>query len=139
MGTKNNPGDFDCYANAEPDEPMFILLGRDPFAPKLVDLWASSRAIDGEDRTKVDEAFACASAMRDWLRKLGKEEKRTLRDKIDDAYDEVQKLMYEVVDAAVEWHKGGGDNWEAEAERLEKAIEALLELREPPEAETVGA
>lgn len=29
MGTKNNPGEFDCYANAAPDEPMFILLGRD--------------------------------------------------------------------------------------------------------------
>lgn len=29
MGTKNNPGAFDCYANAEPDEPMFVLLARD--------------------------------------------------------------------------------------------------------------
>ena len=32
MATKNNPGKFDCYTNAEPDEPMFILLGRDPVA-----------------------------------------------------------------------------------------------------------
>ena len=28
MGTKNNPGRFDCYGNAEPDEPIFVLLGR---------------------------------------------------------------------------------------------------------------
>lgn len=36
MGTKNNPGAFDCYANAEPDEPMFVLLGRDKHAPAPV-------------------------------------------------------------------------------------------------------
>ncbi|HAW11807.1 MAG TPA: aspartate decarboxylase, partial [Chloroflexi bacterium] len=30
MGTKNNPGKFDCYDDAHPDEPMFVLLGRDP-------------------------------------------------------------------------------------------------------------
>lgn len=38
MGTKNNPGTFDCYANAAPDEPMFVLLGRDKHAPLLVRL-----------------------------------------------------------------------------------------------------
>ena len=26
MGTKNNPGKWDCYANAEPDEPMIKLV-----------------------------------------------------------------------------------------------------------------
>jgi hypothetical protein len=25
MGTKNNPGKFDCYANAEPDSPAAAL------------------------------------------------------------------------------------------------------------------
>jgi hypothetical protein len=43
MGTKNNPGAYDCYANAEPDEPMFILLARDPSAPWLVKAWAALR------------------------------------------------------------------------------------------------
>ncbi len=43
MGTKNNPGDFDCYANAAPNEPMFILLGRDPHAGDAVRLWARDR------------------------------------------------------------------------------------------------
>lgn len=37
MGTKNRSGDFDCYANAEPDEPMFILLGRSAKSPLLVE------------------------------------------------------------------------------------------------------
>lgn len=40
MGTKNNPGAYDCYANAEPDEAMFVLLGRDKHAGLLVTLWA---------------------------------------------------------------------------------------------------
>ena len=26
---KENPGRFDCYANALPDEPMFVLLARE--------------------------------------------------------------------------------------------------------------
>jgi hypothetical protein len=43
MGTKTNPGDFDCYARAEPDEPLFTLLGRDPLAGILVMIWAEAR------------------------------------------------------------------------------------------------
>lgn len=68
MGTKNNPGKFDCYANAEPDEPMFVLLGRDKHAPLLVKLWAEMRKLDGEDPSKIDEAFKCAHAMIDYRR-----------------------------------------------------------------------
>lgn len=63
MGTKNNPGKFDCYANAEPDEPMFILLGRDKHASRLVWEWAELREADGEDPTKVAEARECSLAM----------------------------------------------------------------------------
>lgn len=66
MGTKNNPGDFDCYANAEPDEPMFVLLARDKHAPTLVWLWATLRELDGEDPAKVREARECADAMILW-------------------------------------------------------------------------
>jgi hypothetical protein len=68
MGTKNNPGEFDCYANAEPDEPMFVLLGRDPLAPELVRAWADARAsrIDHHTSQKVVEARACADAMERW-------------------------------------------------------------------------
>ena len=38
MGTKNNPGQFDCYRNAEPDEPMFVLLARDERAPQQTEV-----------------------------------------------------------------------------------------------------
>lgn len=68
MGTKNNPGAFDCYAAAHPDEPMFVLLGRDRHAPLLVTLWAWMREIDGEDAAKVAEARDCAAQMRSWRR-----------------------------------------------------------------------
>ncbi len=63
MGTKEQPGAFDCYANAQPDEPMFVLLGRDKHAPALVWLWASLREIDQEHPAKVQEARECAIAM----------------------------------------------------------------------------
>ncbi len=73
MGTKNTPGAFDCYANAEPDEPMFILLGRDRDAASLVRLWALMRHAAGEDEKKVTEALQCAEAMDGWLRKIDKD------------------------------------------------------------------
>jgi hypothetical protein len=85
MGTKNNPGEFDCYAAAEPDEPLFTLLGRDPLASHLVRLWAALRIgnqanarhiidgllraamtqgpIDQHDIAKALEATNCATAM----------------------------------------------------------------------------
>lgn len=66
MGTKNNPGEFDCYANAEPDEPMFVLLARDKHAPELVRQWAQLRLADGEDARKVAEATICADRMERW-------------------------------------------------------------------------
>lgn len=68
MGTKNEPGQFDCYANAEPDEPMFILLARDPLAPLLVEMWAQLRAESSteDDSAMIEEAEECAESMREW-------------------------------------------------------------------------
>ena len=66
MGTKNNPGRFDCYARAHPDEPMFTLLGRDPDAQAIVSLWAILRHRRDPADPKVQEAIACANAMRAW-------------------------------------------------------------------------
>ena len=66
MGTKNNPGRFDCYEAADPDEPMFVLLARDPLAPALVELWATLREHYAGNPSKVAEARECAKAMREW-------------------------------------------------------------------------
>lgn len=56
MGTKENPGKHDCYANAAPDEPLFTLLARDPLALFLVSIWSSMRMGDFEAaRVKFDK------------------------------------------------------------------------------------
>lgn len=69
MGTKRHPGEFDCYAAAEPDEPMFILLGRDKHAPMLIRLWAQIRELDPEENpTKIAEAFQLAAEMDTFLK-----------------------------------------------------------------------
>lgn len=69
MGTKNNPGQFDCYSKALPDEPMFTILARDEDGPNTVEEWAIwRRAKKGPNDPKVIEAFACADAMRAWKR-----------------------------------------------------------------------
>ncbi len=66
MSTKNAPGQYDCYAKAEPDEPMFVLLGRDPVAHIVVALWAELRLRMGTDSAQVNEAMSCASAMAEY-------------------------------------------------------------------------
>jgi len=77
MGSKNNPGVYDPYDNAEPDEPMFVLLGRDPMAWFLVSEWAAIRERLGEDPAKVAEARECAQKMWEWAAAKGKQEKIT--------------------------------------------------------------
>jgi len=87
MGTKSNPGKFDCYAKAEPDEPIFTLRAKDPLAANMVRLWMALRAgsgvafavetfaalvkraeaLDPEDIEKLSEAIACADAMDYWF------------------------------------------------------------------------
>lgn len=66
MGTKNNPGKYDCYTKADPDEPMFVLLARDPLAPMLVRLWADLRSYLADNPSKVFEAHECAASMDSW-------------------------------------------------------------------------
>lgn len=75
MGTKNNPGEFDCYAAAHPGEPMFVLLARDKHAAALVNLWAAMKRLEfaqaspdtlDQVRRKVHEAERCANTMVEW-------------------------------------------------------------------------
>lgn len=80
MGTKNSPGEFDCYANAGPDEPLFVLLGRDRHAPGLVRLWALLRHNEDErlplvdrNEAQISEALECADAMETHARSIGKD------------------------------------------------------------------
>lgn len=75
MGTKDNPGKFDCHERAEADEPRFTLLARDPIAPMALELWVFWRLTlvwmglkPSSDRGMIDEAQDCASQMRAWRR-----------------------------------------------------------------------
>jgi hypothetical protein len=73
MGTKSNPGTFDCYGKALPDEPVFVLLGRDPAFGVLVLDWAAKRKDliqrglrPQSDMVMVEEAEQCAKEGLAW-------------------------------------------------------------------------
>jgi hypothetical protein len=71
VATKRNPGAYDCYHHALPDEPLFVLLARDATAPDLVDEWALRRVslrngVPDSELDQIIEAHACAAAMRSW-------------------------------------------------------------------------
>lgn len=68
MGTKADPGFYSYLGKAEPDEPVFVLLGRDPQAPDLVRRWADERDRLGEARPRVAEAYALAKQMEDYAK-----------------------------------------------------------------------
>lgn len=74
MGTKRNPGQYDCYFKAELDEPIFTLRGKDPVAWFLVMLWVRIREVlangdfPEEYGAKLKEAWSTAEAMRKWPR-----------------------------------------------------------------------
>lgn len=62
-----------CFARAEKDEPMFVLLSRDWLAPWLVHAWAMLRTLQiwigvkpASDFERCDEAHALARDMRAW-------------------------------------------------------------------------
>lgn len=73
MGTKINPGRFDCHGRALADEPLFTLLARDPAAPKAIEVWAGQRAAmiergdaPASDYAMLTEAIECAGDMARW-------------------------------------------------------------------------
>lgn len=81
MGTKNNPGEFDCYAKLGDDEPFFVLRANDPLAPNIVMEWVRARihetnmspldsSVDIEimerEKEKLKEAIDCSRSMTIW-------------------------------------------------------------------------
>ena len=78
MATKNEPGEFDCYGNADGDEPIFTLRAKDPLAPALVRMWIEMRSITTPAAATLDtakatresrkraEAAECARKMEAW-------------------------------------------------------------------------
>ena len=74
MGTKANPGQFDCHAHADDNEPIFTLRANDPLAPELVREWCKryvgvkNNVLSQEQIEKLQEAFQVAGAMEAWRR-----------------------------------------------------------------------
>lgn len=75
MGTKENPGRYDCYAALQPDEPNFVMMARDKHFARVVAFWAMLRLQEiAEDRDpmadvdKVQEALECARQGARWRR-----------------------------------------------------------------------
>jgi len=73
MGTKLTELRDGCFAKALDEEPMFVLLARDPKAPELVERWADDREDEiswgkrpTSDMTQVIEARQTANKMRIW-------------------------------------------------------------------------
>lgn len=66
MSTKLNPGKFNCYDKALPDEEMFVLLARDAAAPAAIRAWVDRRIMSGRNEAEdeqIVEALACADRM----------------------------------------------------------------------------
>lgn len=69
MGTKANPGKYDCYAKAAKDEPIFVLRANDPLAPRIVRMWAAmAESGDSHALDKTHEARKAAFEMEEWRR-----------------------------------------------------------------------
>lgn len=75
MGTKKDPGAFDCYNKAMTDEPRFTLIARDPQFAELITAWADRRerevscgARPQADLEMVSEARKCADDGARWRR-----------------------------------------------------------------------
>ena len=73
MGTKLNPGRYDCYAALKDDEPHFVLMARDPHFARVIGFWAMLRMqsmAEGKDPLadvdKVQEALQCAREGEAW-------------------------------------------------------------------------
>jgi hypothetical protein len=123
MGTKNDPGKFDCYAALDPNEPHFVLRSTDKLAPGLVRVWTALRennpigALDefttlvktaewyeNPNRDKLGEALNCAAAMEDWREspKCTNHPERVSRTNLDG-----DELCQECADA---WVRGEGQS-----------------------------
>ena len=71
MGTRNNPGAFNCYAAALPDEEIFTVLARDPAMPATILFWVGERSRLGkieteEDCIRLEQATEIARKARKW-------------------------------------------------------------------------
>lgn len=127
MGTKAQPGPFDCYAAAELDEPLFVLLARDSKAPHAVRQWVkmrkSDRASSGLEPNdeKTLEAEQCIRDMVAW---------RAAREGSPEKVDPVSPTLTEVDKFGIAWVQDVINRArEGEAEGLDLTREMVARLK----------
>lgn len=88
MGTKRNPGQYDAYAKAGEDEPIFTLRAKDPLAPQIIRRWANLVEAEIAEETrppfdiaKVAEARKTADDMELWRNGYESHQPNQVRDK----------------------------------------------------------
>ncbi len=78
MNTLENPSKHDCRKKLLPDEPIFILRGKDPNASKTIHYWvAGYLQRGGRNLKKVCEALDLAQQMEEWRKEHIKKEKQS--------------------------------------------------------------
>ena len=75
MSSKQNPSVYNGYKAALPDEPIFVILGRDPAGPATLDFWASQRiklgkTVGEDDKDRIRAAIDEAKEMQEWRSRM---------------------------------------------------------------------
>lgn len=112
--TKTHPGPFACFEAALPDEPMFILLARDPAAPATLQFWAQERIKHGKTHEEDDQR-KIAAALDESI------EMETWRDQMIAAAEEA--------DMPVAWRLPRPDFYDAGGPVYATPIEVIGEMR----------
>lgn len=84
MGTKQNPGQFDCMDKIAQDEPFFVLRATDPIGAHVVRYWVEHAHAAGHEAEKIMEASMCADDMDTW---------RSMKQTQDEAIGDQEKLF----------------------------------------------
>lgn len=95
MGTKNDPGEFDCYAKLLPDEPYFLIRAKDPVGAATVREWCRLREeanVKPDDEARIAVAERCAEWMEQWREKH--EGPKPFETSAGDLWDSTRRLVY---------------------------------------------
>lgn len=57
-----------CLSRSAPNEPVFVLVARDPHAPQAIRHWIAM-SMDRQPPEKIEEAYKLANQMEEWKRK----------------------------------------------------------------------
>ena len=138
--TKASPNRFDGYADAGPDEPIFVLRAKDLSAPFAVEVWAQHRqaAVDrafkpSGDQQKIDSAREIADAMRRWFLENHRLEALTAEHQALLAERTAKGEQYVAVHEIVAWlRKAATPTARVALQEIEQAVKGIAAARVTP-------